>query len=180
LTTYKFNQNGFAVVEGLLVVVVLAVIGGVGTYLWHSAKSSDKKLSTSSSSTSASPSFTQSTMSLDEWTTKYKKDYVAGLNGITFAALDVEQNINGTQKGDLLGQCKNLSSYVDKLKSIPLPPDDTLTTAVKEVISDYATAVKDCSDGVATNNSSLLQKTITDMHASTDSYTILLDFFNKQ
>ena len=46
---YKNNQRGFSAVEGLLIVVIVAIIGGVGYYVWHAQKQSNNTLSTASS-----------------------------------------------------------------------------------------------------------------------------------
>lgn len=38
------KQSGFAVLEALLIVIVLALIGGTGYYVWHSRQSTDTVL----------------------------------------------------------------------------------------------------------------------------------------
>ena len=56
------RQSGFALVEGLLIILILAIIGFGGYYVWHSQKSIDKtnadtlKASQSSASTASTSS----------------------------------------------------------------------------------------------------------------------------
>jgi hypothetical protein len=38
------KQNGFAVVEGLLILLLAGIIGGTGYYVWHSKQQTDKTL----------------------------------------------------------------------------------------------------------------------------------------
>jgi hypothetical protein len=40
----KRIQNGFTVIEGLLILVIVGIIGGTGWYVWHSQKQVDKTL----------------------------------------------------------------------------------------------------------------------------------------
>lgn len=69
----KFNRNGFTLVEGLLIVLVIAVLGFGGYFVW--SKSHTKKTvtttssTTSSNSTSSNNSSDTKTASLDvkEW-----------------------------------------------------------------------------------------------------------------
>ena len=46
----SINQKGFTVIEGLLVFVIVAIIGGTGYYVYHSNKQADKNLKNASSS----------------------------------------------------------------------------------------------------------------------------------
>jgi type II secretory pathway pseudopilin PulG len=43
----KLSQNGFAVLEALLVIVIVGAIAGTGLYVWHSQKEADKALKAS-------------------------------------------------------------------------------------------------------------------------------------
>lgn len=51
----KINQSGFAVVEIVVAVVILALIGGVGYYVYHSNQQTDKKLDNLSSNLQKNP-----------------------------------------------------------------------------------------------------------------------------
>ena len=46
----KNNQYGFGAIEGLLVLVVIAIIGFTGWYVWHAKQTTDKNLTSGSSS----------------------------------------------------------------------------------------------------------------------------------
>jgi hypothetical protein len=50
-SAHKANSSGFAAVEGLLVVVMIAAIVGIGAYVVHQKNSTDKTLSSTSNST---------------------------------------------------------------------------------------------------------------------------------
>jgi hypothetical protein len=52
-TRMKKNQEGFSVVEGLLIVVIVGMLGGVGWYVWHSQQQVDKTYSQTSNSSVA-------------------------------------------------------------------------------------------------------------------------------
>jgi hypothetical protein len=51
------NQKGFAALESLLIIVVVAIIGFTGWYALHAKKATDKSLTTASSSTPTSVPF---------------------------------------------------------------------------------------------------------------------------
>lgn len=44
------TQKGFAVLESLLILVIIAIIGGTGYYVWHSKAQTDKNLDNASNS----------------------------------------------------------------------------------------------------------------------------------
>lgn len=43
------NKNGFAALESLLILVIVAIIGGTGYYVWHSKAQTDKNLNNAAS-----------------------------------------------------------------------------------------------------------------------------------
>ncbi|MGC1177422.1 MAG: hypothetical protein WA843_05110 [Candidatus Saccharimonadales bacterium] len=49
----KSNQKGFSLVEGLLIVIAVALIAFVGYYVWHSQKEANKTLNAASKSSQA-------------------------------------------------------------------------------------------------------------------------------
>lgn len=51
----KFSQKGFAALEGILILIIIAIIGGTGYYVWHAKDQADETLAETSNS-SASPS----------------------------------------------------------------------------------------------------------------------------
>jgi uncharacterized protein (UPF0333 family) len=58
----KKQQLGFSVVEGLLITIIVAILGGVGWYVWNSQKEVDKTYSQTANS-SVSPKSKNSTNS---------------------------------------------------------------------------------------------------------------------
>lgn len=48
------DQTGFSILEPILILIIIATIGAVGLFVWHSKQAADKLLSTT---TSASPTF---------------------------------------------------------------------------------------------------------------------------
>ena len=51
----KMNQKGFAAVEAVLIVVILAIIGGTGYYVYHTNKKSNDTLNSASQVAASSP-----------------------------------------------------------------------------------------------------------------------------
>ncbi|HEX5448265.1 MAG TPA: hypothetical protein VFW90_03660, partial [Candidatus Saccharimonadales bacterium] len=39
------TDQGFTVIEGLLILVIIAILGGTGWYVWHGKQQADKSLS---------------------------------------------------------------------------------------------------------------------------------------
>lgn len=49
ITIYRNDKNGFAALETLLILVIVALIGGTGWYVWHSKQQADKTLNAAQS-----------------------------------------------------------------------------------------------------------------------------------
>jgi hypothetical protein len=49
----KLNQKGFSAIEGLLILVIVAIIGGVGLYIYHANQKTNSTLNTASQENSA-------------------------------------------------------------------------------------------------------------------------------
>lgn len=64
--TYKDKQAGFAVVEAVLLVVLVAAIAGIGVYVVHQKHADDKTLT--STATTAGNAPTGTTASVDQLT----------------------------------------------------------------------------------------------------------------
>jgi hypothetical protein len=70
---FRGNQKGFAALESLLILVIIAIIGGVGYYVWHSKKQTknvadSSQLSTiKKSSTVSDNQKTKSSLTIKEW-----------------------------------------------------------------------------------------------------------------
>lgn len=56
----KTKQNGFAVLESLLILVIIAIIGGTGYYVWRSKNQTNKTLDNASSASQSSTTGSQS------------------------------------------------------------------------------------------------------------------------
>lgn len=52
----KLNQTGFSAVEGLLLVVILAIIGGTGFYIYHTSNKSGDVINEASSASQSAAS----------------------------------------------------------------------------------------------------------------------------
>jgi uncharacterized protein HemX len=58
MSSIKQDERGFSPVESLLLVVIVAIIGGTGWYIYHSKQETNKTLdAATSTSTGASPRF---------------------------------------------------------------------------------------------------------------------------
>lgn len=67
----RMNQKGFGAVEGLIIVVVIAVIGVIGWYVFAHKKTAKPTSSTSSKTTSSSAETPVKPVSIDETTSWY-------------------------------------------------------------------------------------------------------------
>jgi hypothetical protein len=77
----KKNENGFSVVEALLIVIIVGMLGGVGYYVWHSQAQVDKTYSQTANSSVAPKSKTSTKLNptdntkylvIKEWNIKTK------------------------------------------------------------------------------------------------------------
>ena len=57
---HKTNQKGFAALEAVLIVIIVALIAGVGYYVWHANRNAKATLDAASKSAQNSPSKTTS------------------------------------------------------------------------------------------------------------------------
>ncbi len=60
----KHKQDGFAVLEGLLILIILGLIGGTGWYVWHATSQTNKTLNTASNEKLAAP---KKMLEIKEW-----------------------------------------------------------------------------------------------------------------
>ena len=69
----KLNQKGFTAIEAILILVIVAIIGGTGFYVYNSNKKSDKTSETTESTIAQSPAPTEAKyLSVKEWRVKFK------------------------------------------------------------------------------------------------------------
>lgn len=61
----KKSQKGFALVEGLLTVIAIALIVFVGYYVWHSQKQTNKTLDTATNTSNSTPAPSKKTVVQD-------------------------------------------------------------------------------------------------------------------
>jgi hypothetical protein len=62
----KKLQNGFTVVEGLLIVVTVGILGGTGWYVWQAKSQADKNLSSANNVSQNVPTPTKSIKTFDD------------------------------------------------------------------------------------------------------------------
>ena len=55
MKTITSTQNGFAVIEAILIVIILAIVGGTGLFVYQSSKSSDETLNAAAKVAQSSP-----------------------------------------------------------------------------------------------------------------------------
>ena len=85
------RQGGFAVVEALLVVIIIAAVIGVGYYVLHQKKQATKLVSQGSTSNAASAPVTGTTASVDQLTQQESQSETAASNS---ADSQLEANAN--------------------------------------------------------------------------------------
>src|ERR1700741_3295894 len=120
----KEKQNGFGIVEGLLIFIIVSLIGGTGWYVWHSKQSADKTYSTAgtTSSSIASTATKKKRDTYSGWSTcndkadevsfRYRLDWKA--NG-AHSSSDPSQNFSLTGDGQelvLQSPTKNNLSFI--------------------------------------------------------------------
>lgn len=86
------NQKGFTVVEGLLILVIVGLIGGVGWYVWDAKKESDKSLNQASSTDISGTTKTSETPTPDGYV-KYENKEL----GISFIYLKEWGDVTKTE-----------------------------------------------------------------------------------
>jgi Tfp pilus assembly protein PilW len=57
----KRNQKGFSAVEGLLIVIIIGMLGGVGYYVWHANRQANNTLDTAAKVSQNAPTVTSKT-----------------------------------------------------------------------------------------------------------------------
>jgi hypothetical protein len=116
------NQQGFTVIEGLLIFVILIIIGGTGWYVWHSQNQANNTYSQTTNSTAA-PKSTSSDKNtstgsnkgyivIKEWNVRAKytgaltltysydaKNQKANFNSAQLKATDPSQCTDGVDSG---------------------------------------------------------------------------------
>ena len=121
------NSSGFTLVEALLIILIVAILGFAGYYVWHSQKTSDKTVSTSSTAASTTkkdasasstpnqpaPDPSQKALTITEWgvtiglrdADKVTYTYVSQPNGSSYGSSydsNIEINIDGEQAADVV------------------------------------------------------------------------------
>jgi hypothetical protein len=201
----KTKQSGFAVVEGLLILVIVAMVAGIGYYVWHAKQQSDKLASETGTSsvalktpkqTAATPA-EQKYLSIKEWGVKMKTDTD------TADAYYVFENGNGGQQNQFM----NLDSKgLDALKAgsgvsckgeyIALlgryAKNDPALTAVgvdgvvgvRKTVGDYvysfATHKQYAADCLFDSNQKPIEPNTTVYNKKVDSYTKMFDTITAQ
>jgi predicted negative regulator of RcsB-dependent stress response len=73
----KKPQEGFSAVEALLILIIVAILGGVGWYVWHANNEADKNLTSASNTSSLSNKTDKSNgyFVIKEWNVRAKNSY---------------------------------------------------------------------------------------------------------
>lgn len=113
------NQKGFAAVEALLIFVIVAMIAGVGYYVWHSNKQTNATLDAASKSAQSSPSKVPKS-SAEIKATAYKFPELgveftlpSALKGMTYTVQKLPDD-QGNQVDVLYLQDPNIADVVNK------------------------------------------------------------------
>lgn len=129
--TFRKNQFGFGAVVFLLAVVLVAVLGGVGYYVYASHKSTVSSSKTSTSSPVANTNNTATTassneMPITEWGVKMTKpaslasvhyDFVHDMDTSTIEGVRFKSNL----ESQLTGECKDRVKFgIDRLTKAEL------------------------------------------------------------
>jgi hypothetical protein len=141
----KKVQEGFSAVEGLLIVVILGMLGGVGYYVWHSQQQVDKAYSQTANSSVVPKSKTSAKLNpidntkyfvIKEWGIRAK--YTGNLT-LTYA-LPVNSSyavFSSTQLSKAAnGGCKDFGGRINRLKTGEAYETDPRGMPVEQLVKD--------------------------------------------
>lgn len=143
-TVAKSNSSGFVAIEMILILVVLAVAGGTGWYVWHSKQQTNKTYTATS----------QAAQSTLPKTTKKSTSTPATQKYLTITEWSVRMKLTDNL-GDAYYQIKTNapdSAYLSLKSLVAVAPDcapDKISTGVlfRQTVTEHDTAVNDPSDG---------------------------------
>ena len=94
MASHPKNQRGFSTVEGVLVVIVVAVIGFVGWYVYHTKQNSDTALNAATTtSNNAGPRFGSTSQAGNSGSTS-DQNLQADLNSTNTDVTHSDQSLN--------------------------------------------------------------------------------------
>jgi type II secretory pathway pseudopilin PulG len=145
----KKTQNGFSVIEGLLIVVIVSMLAAVGWYVWHSQKQVDKTYSQTANSSAVTKSKTSTILSptdntkyfvIKEWGVRAKYDGKLTLNyappkDSTYAVFSSNQLADAANGG-----CKDFGGRIDRVKTGEVFDSDIEGRPVEQMVKDPQTS----------------------------------------
>ena len=130
------NQKGFTIIEGLLILVIVGLIGGVGWYVWQAKEKSDKSLDNAAqtektaASKKAETEKTKEFLNVQEWGVKISVDSsVEGLNYVIKNYTKYGQSVTvasfrSSELNKLSGDCASNSIDVARGKAKEVVPNE--------------------------------------------------------
>jgi Tfp pilus assembly protein PilV len=136
------KQKGFSVIEGLLILVIVGILGGVGYYVWNSSKASPEDSSTlNTNNTATSPSNTSNPapvekkyLTIKEWGVKFTLS--SGILDASYTIGEFDYNTDFLRTEALKGtECTG--GYIIKFKS-----SDFNSESKQDYIKEFPDAIK--------------------------------------
>lgn len=131
----KLNQKGFGAIGILLVVVVIAMVGAVGYFVWNSQKNGSAGSTKDWLTTNQIQSKTE-TLSQD-------------VSNISAAA--AQKNVAQMQTA-----CNKLSTDVQDAQQIPAGPDEKLSKQFTDALTTLSSSSQNCVKAIESGDSNLL------------------------
>lgn len=131
----KNRQNGFALVEGLLLAIAIALIVFVGYYVWHTQQQTDKTLTTAANTSDSTPALSNPktatnpdesyTIVIQEWgvqakysgnlTLDYTLDSKSSPQTVGFSSAELakaDPSCSGDSTGGLISRYRSTEHYL--------------------------------------------------------------------
>lgn len=102
---YKINQKGFTLVEGLLIVLVIAVLGIGGYLVWNKNKTVTPAKSDTPATASQSNEQKSSDLVISQW--NVKATVPTALTGVTYTIKGNTAALNSDQQKEISNSCGN-------------------------------------------------------------------------
>ena len=128
------TQKGFALIEGLLITLILAIIAFGGYYVWHTQTTTDKSSKAAVSASQSTPSSSTSSgyLTIKEWGVR------APYNGALSLSYKIDRNTAGFSSTQLSaaanGGCSGYGGYIMRLlpNDLYLPGTETAAQVAAE------------------------------------------------
>ena len=154
----------------ILLVIVIAVIWGVGAAIGAVLHNKNVASKTTPSATPAltstpspkpTPTPTNSTaVAVSDWYTSYGSSVVSAF---TADASAIEADANNSDETTMNSDCQKMSQDIAKGQNAPAIPDSSLEKDWSAALADYQSSAQDCMNGINDDDTNLISQAATEM-----------------